>query len=204
MAEIIYTHALTTVARIKDQLAITVSGHDTVLMRMINEMTDFIEGKCNRRFKSTTYTNEVYSSIGGNSLMLKQYPVTDLSAFEYAVGYPTAKAWTSFLGTEYELSEDGKSGIINAYGNFPSGSNIMRATYTAGYLIDWANFGSATHTLPADLTGLCERLVIRRFKKKEAEGKSSESFEGSSVSWDTKLNEEDTFIINKYKRLIFI
>lgn len=202
MAEIIYTHALTTLARVKDQLAITVSNHDTILTRIINEMTDFIESQCSRRFKTTTYTNEIYSSPGGNSLMLRQAPVTALTTFEYSAGYPSNKVWTSFLATEYELSDDGKSGIV--VGSMPAGSNRLRATYTAGYLIDWGNAGSATHTLPSDLTGLCERLVIRRFKKKEAEGKSSESFEGSSVSWDTKLNEEDTFIINRYKRLFFI
>lgn len=204
MAEQIYTHALTTVARVKDQLSITVSGHDSVLTRMINEATDLIETMCDRRFKSTTYVNEVYSHQGGPYLVLKQAPVTALTTFEYAAGYPSNKAWTSFLATEYELSGDGQSGIIDGQAGFPKGSNIMRVSYTAGYLIDWGNAGAATHTLPADLSGLCERLVIRRFKKREAEGKSSESFDGASVTWDTKLNNEDMAIINKYKRLFFV
>ncbi|MDQ3158804.1 MAG: hypothetical protein M3P98_01545 [bacterium] len=200
MAEIIYTHSLTTVARVKNRLVITDSGFDTVFLRGINAMTDLIESYCNRRFKSTMYTDQIISTRhGGTDLLLKQSPVTSLASISYTVGMP--KTWTAYNATnDYELIEDGKSGIVKMYAGLPKGENTIKVTYTAGYLIDWANFGSSTHTLPADLSDLCERLVVRIFKRRDAEGKSQEGFESNAITWATELTKEDKMTLAKYKR----
>lgn len=208
MAETAYTKALTTKARIKSLLTISVTTFDTVLDRLINSATDHIESVTSRKFLSATYTNEVYSVHTDNYdyLMLKNAPVSALTTLEYSAGTPSNKNWTEYNDDDFELGEDGKSGLVRVYGGLVKGTNTVRATYTAGYLINWANAGDqSTHTLPADLTALCERMVIRMFKRREAEGKSSESFDGASVTWDTKLTEEDKAVINKYTRLpVFI
>ena len=69
---------------------------------------------------------------------------------------------------------------------------MARVSYVAGYLIDFANAGDITkHTLPYDLTELCERLVTRWFKRREAEGKDSDGFNGGLTVWAKELNEED-------------
>jgi len=206
MAEALLSYALTTVARVKTRLTITVSTHDTMLLYLINSVTDFIEGECNRRFKVAVYTNELYS-IPDNSnglLLLKQFPVSAVSYIQFRSGTKTNPNWTDIMADDWELLEDGASGIIELYGAVIHGTNNIRIAYTAGYKFNFANYGdSNTHTLPADLTDLAERMVVKLFKRREAEGKSREDFNGGSITWKDLLNPEDTETINKYRRINF-
>lgn len=202
MAEAITPYALTTQQRVKDRLQITTAAFDTLLLRLISAATDLIESSCNRRFKKTTYTNEVYSARGANPqfIFLKQIPVAVITTFQYRAGTPSNPAWTNFIADNYELLEGGESGIIKVYGGLPYGVNQVRVTYDAGYLIDFANAGTATHTLPFDLSDLCERLTVKLYKRKESEGKLNESFDGGSVTWKALLDDEDKMTIAKYRR----
>ena len=195
---------MTTRQRVKDRIAITVTGFDTLIDRMINSATDFIESNCSRRFKETSYTDEVYSipNTKQEYLLLKNAPVSVLTSLQYAAGTPSSKSWTNFIADEYELLEDGKSGLIRVYRYLPRGVNVIRTTYTAGYKINFANFGdNSTHTLPADISDLAERLVIRFFKRREHVGKVSESFEGGNLTWKDLLDNEDLDTIARYTRM---
>lgn len=198
----ILTYALTTLARVKTRLSITGTGNDALLTELISAATDFIQGECNRFFKETVYANEIYSVYGADPkhVFLKQAPVSALTSAQYRAGLPSTPNWTNFIADDYELLEDGKSGIIRVY-SLPRGANVARFTYTAGYKIDFASIGnSALHTLPVDLSDLCERLAVKLFKRRESEGKQSEAFEGGNVTWQGLLNEEDKLTINRYKR----
>lgn len=206
MAESILTYALTTVARVKTRMSIDASGFDTLLMYLINSVTDLVEGECNRRFKETTYTNEVYSNpVGGSGLLiLRQAPVSSVSSLQYRVGLKTNPTWTDFLVDDWELLEDGATGIIQLYGSFGQGVNNLRASYVAGYKINFANYGdNNTHTLPADITDLVERIVVKLFKRREAEGKSQDSFNNGSITWKDTLTAEDEATLAKYRRTNF-
>lgn len=205
MAEQIYPYALTTLQRVKDRLNITVADSDAVLQRLINAATDYIESNCCRRFKQANYV-EIYSVAGEvqEYLCLNQAPVTALTKLEYRAGTPSTPNWTPFIADQYELLESGESGLVRIYGAFApvvySGTNAIRATYTAGYLFDFANFGGATHTLPADLTDLCERMVVRFWKKREKPGVQSESIRDSSVTWKDTVDEDDKDVIARHTR----
>lgn len=201
--EIIATRALTTVARVKARLSIDNASLDTLIERLIMGVTDHLESLCNRKFAETTYTNEVYSvhSRGIDMLALKQTPVTALASLQYRAGQPSVPAWTSFGINEYELMNDGKSGLIRIYGGIRGGVNTMRATYTAGYKIDWTNPTTASHTLPFDVSDMAERLVTKRLKKRDHEGKLNESFDGGTVTWDAFVDKDDREIVNRYTRL---
>lgn len=203
MAEQILAYALTTVQRVKDRLAITVAGHDTLIQRLINGATDFIESETNRRFKESTYTNEIYSLHGAKQDMvfLKQTPVSALASAQYRAGTVSTPQWTDFITDDYELLEGGESGIVKFYGGVVRGINAVRFTYTAGYKINFANAGdNSTHTLPADLTDLAERLVTRWFKRRESEGRLNDAFEGATINWAQELTAEDKETIAKYHR----
>lgn len=204
MAEKVVGYALTTKNRIKDRLQLTTAQHDVLFDRLISAITDYIEAECNRRFKQQAYANEVYSVYGApqDYILLKQAPVLTLSAAQYRAGTPSNPNWTNFIADQFELLEDGKSGIVKIYGSAPKGANILRFTYTAGYLIDFDNVGDTTkHTLPLDLTDLAERLAIKLFKKRDAEGKASESYQGGSVTWNELLDDVDKQMIARYRRL---
>lgn len=200
----VYPHALTNVARVKNRLAITANTLDNLIGTLVNAATDFIEGETNRRFKREAITSEVHSihSRSAEFLLTKRAPIVSIASIEYSTGIGTNKTWVTLSDTTYEVLEDGKSGMVKIYGGLPAGVNQVRISYTAGYLIDFTTYGTvATHNLPADLTDLAERLVTRFLKRREAEGKSSEGFNGSSISWQKDLDALDQQIMARYKRL---
>lgn len=202
MAETIIAYALTSRQRVKDRLGITSVDFDTLIDRLVSAATDFIESMTNRRFKEATYSNEVYSVYGDDEpfLLLKQAPVSALTLFQYRAGTVSNPSWTNYIADQFELVGDGVSGLIKVYGGLPKGVNIVRATYTAGFKIDFPNAGTATHTLPFDISDLCERLVVRAFKKREAAGVQTQAAGEAATTWASDLEAEDKLVIGKYQR----
>ena len=206
MAEQIYTNALTTIQRVKDLMGITVTDNDVILTRLINAATDFIEDYCDQNFKTQSYVEKY--SIWGDSmefLQLNNRHVTVLTKVEVRTGTPSTPNWSTLGADFYELLEDGEAGMIRLYPGFApllyTNSNALQVTYTAGYKIDFTNFGNKTlHDLPADLSGLCERLVIRWWKRRESGGKQSESLQNSSINWRKELDDEDIDTLQRYSR----
>lgn len=206
MAEQAYTNALTTKARVKARLAITSTGWDTVLDRLINSATDFIEVQCGRKFGSAEYTE--YQSIevdGAKYILLEQAPVTAITSLEYRQGLYNNPNYTTIPATEYELEGNGRNGIIRIHGYFFRGTDTVKIVYTAGYTIDFDNAGDLTqHDLPADITELCEKMVVRWFKKREDEGKTETIMGtegGGTIRWQDGLSKDDKAIIDSYRRL---
>ena len=191
------------------------SAYDTVLVRYINSLTEYISQECNGRiFVQQTYVNDTYSieTARQTFLILRQYPVYSISSFQWRAGTPTNPNWTDFIPDQYELVDpttdpiSGNTyypkGIIRVYGVLPRiYNNMIRATYVAGYPVNWANAGDRnTHQLPADLTNLCENLVVRRFKRRQLAGQSSQSIEGASTQgWRNMLDADDLDIIAHYR-----
>jgi hypothetical protein len=287
MAEAVVSYALTNLQRCKDRLQINNTSFDTVLTRLINGATDFIERECGKtgleyypndgHFAQKTYTNEVYTAKGRKQerLVLRNAPVTYLTvtgnltqgssnvtiapytgivagmqlyniqglfpqgstvasvgangaltmsqpasvtqagavfeisgliSFQFRSGTPSNPNWTSFITDQYELDQQGHSGIIRVYGSIPGlYNNMIRATYVAGFPVNWSNAGDgATHQLPADLTNLCENVVVRIFQRRLLGGNASESLAGATVSFRDKLDALDLNVIQNYRRpLIF-
>jgi hypothetical protein len=207
--------ALTTLQRVKDRMDIMINDHDFKLTRFINAVSTYIERQCGKsgpekypndgHFIKKTYTNEVYSVQGARQekLILRNAPVSVLTSFQWRAGTPSNPQWTDFIIDQYELMEDGTSGIIRVYGAMPRiYSNMLRATYTAGYPIDWQNAGNgATHLLPDDLTNTCENIVVRLFKRRQLAGQASEAINGATISWKNALDQNDQDVIESYRRL---
>lgn len=108
-----------------------------------------------------------------------------------------------FITDQFELEEQGYSGIVRVYGVMPRlYSNMLRATYVAGYPIDWQNAGNgSTHLLPADLTNTCDNIVERVFKRLKSAGKLSEGITGATISYKDDLDALDKATIANYKRV---
>jgi len=59
----------------------------------------------------------------------------------------------------------------------------------------------ADYYLPADLVEVCEEAVVRLFKRRDSEGRASETFSESSITWHKGLfNEGDLTTIKNYRR----
>ena len=197
------TYSLTTLTRVKARRAITESGFDSLFEALIREATSIIEGECEgRRFASTPYTDQIYSRDADQQMVfLRHWPITAISAAEYRAGTPDVPAWTSLLGSEYEI-EDGlgglNKGIARIYGA-TAGINTLRFSYTAGYVIDWTT--EANHTLPWEITDLCERVVIAMFNRRTDEGKAQMSSQDLSITWQELISSpEDKRILLRYCR----
>jgi hypothetical protein len=189
---------------------------DLVLGRLINWASNYINNECGRTsFVQQTYVNDTYSigNSGQDTLLLRNTPVFSISSFQWRAGTPTNPSWTDFIPDQYELIDPRTdpisgliwypSGMVRVYGVLPTlTSNMIRATYVAGYPVDWANAEDrSTHLLPGDITGVCENLVVRRFKRRQLGGMSSQALEGATHSWRNDLDADDKDVLAQYRDL---
>jgi len=193
-------------------------NYDTLLTRLINSVSDYVSNECGRySFVQQTYTNDTYSIDTPRQifLILRNTPVFSITSLQWRAGTPTNPNWTAFIADQYELVDPRTdpisgltwypSGEVRVYGVLPRiYSNMIRATYVAGYPVNWANAGDRnTHLLPADVTYLCENLVARRFKRRQLAGMSAQALEGATHSWRNVLDQEDLDVLGQYRQLNF-
>lgn len=131
------------------------------------------------------------------------FEVSGLVSFQWRAGVPSNPQWTDFIQDQFEIIEQGTPGAIRVYGVMPRiYSNMLRATYWAGYAYDWQSAGNmTTHRVPAELTEMVENLIVRRFKRRDMAGKTSEAIQGATTTWDKEIDSIDKEIIINYKRL---
>lgn len=202
------SYALTTVERLKNRLTIPTgtTGFDTFLAELVATCTNFIERTCNRRFLQTSYTQELYdgSNVDGTPkrlLILKNWPMAAApSSLQYRTGAKSTAVWVDFQVDTYQEVLAG--GYI--YIGLPPGFQNIRCSYVAGFLINFAaEFDNTQHTLPFEISDLCERLCTKLFKKRDSEGKDSESFNQSTIKWSDFLDDRDNEILANHSKAPF-
>lgn len=147
--------------------------------------------------KTVTISNAAVANVtAGNQMVYGIYKL------EYRAGTPSTPGWTKFILDQFELIDNGKAGVIRVYGVMPRlYNNMVRASYSAGYLIDWTNAGNGTtHTLPSDISRTIENLVVRWFKRRDSPGKSGETLAGTTINWNKLIDAEDMDVIKHYRR----
>jgi len=181
--------ALTTVARTKEFMGITVNTYDTVLERLINSATDYIEKYCGgRRFKRTSYIQETYDGNNSTSLSLRNFPVNTSTTVELERRESTLNEdnWQVIEGQDYFLYAN--EGVITYPTGFQRLPKAYRMTYTAGY--DYDNITTFLSDVGmADLEWSCWELVKNTFNQKNQSGNiQSESIGNYSVTFANILN----------------
>jgi hypothetical protein len=89
---------------------------------------------------------------------------------------------------------DGTDTFTLAAGRAPT------STIAADYLAT-AQTTESDFVLPADLVEVAEAAVIRIFKKRQSEGRDSETFDQSSITWSKSVfTDEDRATIKNYRR----
>lgn len=181
------TYALTTLAKVKAALGITDSSKDTLIEAKINEVSIMIQNYCGgRNFLSQSYT-EIKDGKGHNKVFLNQYPATAIASVEYRGGTPSTPVWTAYSADDYYKYLD--SGYVQFSAPLPRLPQCIRVNYTAGYLIDFANELTSTHTLPFDLTGVATEIVSTAINTAPAQGIDSQSTEGQSITFGSKSSD---------------
>lgn len=141
-------YALTSVADVKESLGIDSgdTSKDNLIKRKINQATDIIERFCNRRFKSTVYTNEEYDATNTDQLVLRQRPITAVSSFQSRSSTLNESDWED-VDSELYFRDD-NAGVLDLNFNATGRWNRYRISYTAGYT-----------TIPSDLAEACVTLA---------------------------------------------
>jgi hypothetical protein len=132
--------ALTTAERLAGYMEITTptGASLTVMESIINTVSKYIEKYTGRKFKKTTYTQELYSPESSPYLNLKAFPVLSSESFilERRTSGMNENSWDTVDGEFFVV--DYEAGIIELMGGsqFSNFSNGFRVTYTAGYDYD--------------------------------------------------------------------
>lgn len=192
--------ALTTVSRVSTQLAGYDSELDTVIEYLINEATAFIKSFTNREnFKRAAYLEyyDGWNEIRNNRsrIQLNVYPIISVTSVSYETSPGT---YVDLQTTDYYVDYDAGMIISASANGFPGGHRNIKVVYTAGYLIDFANPTTSSHTLPHDLTMACEKLVLRELHKRDHEGMSSISSGQSQTSFIENIPADILTILSKY------
>lgn len=168
MADLL-SYALCTVDDVKELLGIASSDttKDNLIKRKINDATERIEGYCQRRFKSTTYTDEVYDGTGYDSLLLRNYPVTAFTSLSARDTSLNDNDFNSVDANQYFINSN--DGIVEAISTFYGHYDRWKVTYTAGYT-----------TIPSDLAEACATLAAELVSRSPGYGSDGSAF-GSGV-----------------------
>lgn len=207
MSVTLVSYALTSLAKVKTYLGITDSTYDATLTQTINAVTDYIENYCGgRRFKSTTYSVannniEMYDTNRQTKIFLNQYPVTAVNSVEYRGGTISSPVWITYDANGYLPYL--KEGYLRFFNVLPKMAQSFRIGYTAGYLIDFDNEGSSSHTLPLDLALVATELTAQIHQYRTSVGVKKVSTEGQSIEYDISVGSQVTDahkgILSKYQ-----
>ncbi len=130
------TGALTSVANFKSYIGLTSSDDDTLIGYLISRATDAIERYCNRTLRSADY-REYYNGTGERELLLKEYPVTAVSALSIgranalSITNSNSDAWqarVTITSTEMTLYIDG--------GSNAGDDTLTLSSYTVSTIVD--------------------------------------------------------------------
>jgi hypothetical protein len=145
------------------------------------------------------------------------YSGTSFDIANYWVFNATPTGTVDGSNREFTLPEDADQIIVYADGMRESAANVTheegsdtfelaegRAPFSsiaADYLRTDAGGDDVGAFLPFDLVDVCERGVSATFKRRESEGRKSETFQESSITWrDSIFTDEDRAIIKNYRR----
>lgn len=181
-------------------MGIASDKYDSVLVQLINQVSGFIERFTKRTLKETTYTNEVYDGPPSDTIVLRQFPVSSVSSFQYRETNDETDDWGTFNATtEYRVHADGRIQLIN--GEFQNVPRKYRVTYVAGYKIDFANEQTPTsHNLPPELEYATHKLVAALFNTRKSEGFGKVAVGDSNVTVQAAVfsSDEVKAILDKY------
>lgn len=185
-------YALCTLARCKRHIGISEAdtSNDELLTDLINEATDAIETRCNRRFLLTSYSEWV-DGEGDDELFLKNFPIISVSSL--VDGETTLTERESVTDDGFVVYDE--EGYIWNDSGFSQGHKNISISYVAGY---------ASDSYPEDLVKGAVLLVSHWYNVRGAEGIEAERTPGGySVQYAKDIDDIPSEILSlviPYKR----
>lgn len=183
-------YALITLDNLKTFLGITGSDQDSLLEMLINQVTDYIETRTDRRFKETTYTEEEYDGTGQSELVLKQFPIITFTKLEKNNATDNTDSWEEVDTDDYWIDES--EGILTKTTLFNKGKHNYRATYTAGY-----------ETIPYDVQFLAMSIISDINGRRQNMGVVKETLGDHTIDFERAVQENPVLakIISNYRKI---
>ena len=189
--------AITTTAKVKAFMNITDTNSDAVIDDLVSAVTMYIQGYCGGRVFATTNYVEIKDTYNSNKLFMNQRPVQSVTVVEYRGGVPSSPTWNTYSNNGYVVYLG--AGFIRFFTRFIPTPQAIRITYTAGYLINFAQENDPTqHTLPFELTQVATEMCAEILNKRYSQGMVKEATEGQSVQFET----ENYALINNHKEVL--
>lgn len=189
------SYALVSLNDLKEVLGETTTDNDSLLTNIINRATDIIESYCgNRRFTSTSYSNQEYNGTGTEFINARHFPITAVTAYQENNGYVGSTDWDDLQSEYCKYIDTGQGpGQFHYHLGFEKGVCNYRFSYTAGYT-----------TIPHDLQEACFQLCTYIFNNRKTKGMKSESLGDRSYTREDKTGNiiEDLgidLILEKYR-----
>lgn len=196
---------LTTRSKVKAHIGIPAANtaKDALLDQIIEGVSGFIETTTNRVFDVTEY-EEVLDGTPLDEIFLKQYPLIDVLTL-------------TISGNEVDLDAEEESetvvidrdaGSIYRESGFGSGRKAVRVSYTAGYVlpeedesgVDDSGPAAEGENLPGALEGAAIRLSARVYERRTAEGVTSVSPTGLSITYKDAIDADIVTILQAYTK----
>jgi hypothetical protein len=177
-------NALITLDEIKRWLNLTGTDDDDFFQEQINDWSDTIASRCNRKFVSQDYEDEVHD--GEKVYILpRNLPVTDIDSITVDGGA---------LGEDdYTLDKEGATVRLKSGENFGGGPGAVLVTYTGGY-----------DPIPGDLRRAVRQLVALEYylsgHGRKALAKRGESAQGGNVTYERSPQDQERIIEGLVRR----
>ena len=187
---------LCTLANVQSYLTAPSSGTAGVLAMLITQVSDWVQGYCERRFDGINTYIWLTDGRGGDTLPLPERPVGEVLS---VVADGVSLSPSCYLVDDHSITLQG--------GVFRRGRKNVQITYTAGFpYVFTPGVDGAPDTitgLPPGLSLAVIQTVCLRFQRRGSLGNNSEGMTGQTTSYDKDIAPKDAMaIFNKYRKNI--
>ena len=155
---------LTQLSSVKARLGVSDTADDALLTNLIKFASGRFERQCNRLFDRQADTTDEFSA-DRCELRVARYPIESVSAFH--LKSDETEGWVAQTGVEYLIR---RACLISL--PFPLGdcSQLVRVTYTGGYVLPGTSPGAGQTALPDDLEQACVEQVAFWYQRRDQLG----------------------------------
>ena len=190
---------LTTLETIKSRLGIDNfdTAEDALLNRFLRHASARFEMECNRNFDRLENGTDQFPA-DTSDLIATRYPVESVSAFELKTSERTG--WETLSDVDYLLKPGGVNCLTGILG---ANSQLLRVTYTGGYVLPGNTPAEGQIALPDDLEQACVEQVAFWYQRREQLGIVNFSGEGGTIKLPSNpdLLPQVQSVLKRYTRL---
>jgi hypothetical protein len=163
---------LTQLSTVKNRLGITDTTDDTLLTNFIKLASGRFERECNRLFDRQANTTDEFR---GDQIDLRpsRYPIESVSAFHLKTN--ESDGWIQQTGIDYLIR---RACVVSLLTPIASDLEVLRVTYTGGYVLPGTTPGSGQTALPDEIEQACVEQVAFWYQRRHQLGLTSVPAEG--------------------------